>query len=74
VFGPDAVVRARLIRTLRELGVGLDDIERVLNFEASLIDVAAEHASALDAQIQLLRFQQAVLRIFVQSNEVTLHL
>ncbi len=25
LFGPDAVARARLVRTLRELGVGLDD-------------------------------------------------
>lgn len=70
VFGPDAVVRARLIRTLRELGVGLDDIKHVLHSEASLIDVATEHARALDAQIRLLRLQQAVLRVFIQSNEL----
>ncbi len=69
VFGPDAVVRARLIRSLRELGVGLDDIKRVLDAEASLVEVAVEHARALDAQIRLLRFQQAVLRVFIQSNE-----
>lgn len=68
-FGPDAVARARLIRTLRELGVGLDDIKRVLNLEASLIDVASEHARAIDAQIRLLRFQQAVLRVYIQSDE-----
>jgi DNA-binding transcriptional MerR regulator len=68
VFGPDAVARARLIRTLRELGVGLDDVKRVLNSEASLIDVAAEHARALDAQIRLLHFQKAVLRVFIQST------
>ena len=68
-FGSDAVVRARLIRTLRELGVGLDDIRRVLNSEASLIDVATEHARALDAYIRLLRLQQAVLRVFIRSNE-----
>jgi DNA-binding transcriptional MerR regulator len=69
VFGPDAVARARLVRTLRELGVGLNDIKRVLNSEASLIDVAAEHARALEAQIRFLRFQQAVLRVFIKSNE-----
>jgi len=68
VFGPDAVARARLIRALRELGVGLDDVKRVLNSEASLIDVAAEHARALDAQIRLLHFQKAVLRVFIQST------
>jgi DNA-binding transcriptional MerR regulator len=68
VFGPDAVARARLIRTLRELGVGLDDVKRVLNSEASLIDVAVEHARALDAQIRVLHFQKAVLRVFIQST------
>jgi DNA-binding transcriptional MerR regulator len=69
LFGPEAVARARLIRTMRELGVGLDDIKRVLDAEASLLDVAAEHARALDAQIRLLRLQRAVLRAFVRSSD-----
>jgi DNA-binding transcriptional MerR regulator len=68
VFGPDAVTRARLVRTLRDLGVGLDDIKRVLAAEATLMDVAAEHARALDAQIRALRLQRAVLRAFVRST------
>jgi DNA-binding transcriptional MerR regulator len=29
LFGPEAVARGRLVRTLRELGVGLADIKRV---------------------------------------------
>ncbi|MGH9044429.1 MAG: MerR family transcriptional regulator [Acidimicrobiales bacterium] len=69
LFGPDAVARARLIRTLRELGVGLDDIKRILGAEASLVEVAAEHARALDAQIRVLRLQRAVLRAFARSND-----
>lgn len=68
-FGQEAVARARLIRTLRELGVGLDDIRRVLAAETSLTDVAAEHARALDAQISLLRLQRAVLRAFARSAD-----
>ncbi len=68
-FGPDAVARARLVRTLRELGVGLDDIKRVLGSEASLVDVAAEHARALDAQIRVLSLQRAVLRAFIRSAD-----
>jgi DNA-binding transcriptional MerR regulator len=64
LFGPDAVARARLVRTLRELGVGLDDIKRVLGAEASLAEVAAEHVRALEAQIRVLRLQRAVLRAF----------
>ncbi len=68
-FGAEAVARARLVRTLRELGVGLDDIKRVLSTDASLVDVAAEHARALEAQIAVLRLQRAVLCAFVVSND-----
>lgn len=69
LFGPDAVARARLVRTMRDLGVGLDDIKRVLTEEASLVDIAAEHARALDAQISTLRLQRAVLRD-IRSDEL----
>lgn len=69
VFGLDAVARARLIRTLRELGVGLDDIKRVLDSEASLVEVATQHAHALDTQIRMLHLQRAVLRAFVRSSD-----
>jgi DNA-binding transcriptional MerR regulator len=68
-YGPDAVARARLIRTLRELGVGLDDIKRVLAAETSLTEVAADHLRALDAQIRVLRLQRAVLRAFIESAD-----
>lgn len=61
-YGPDAVARARLVRTLRELGVGLGDVVRVLAAEASLTEVADVHADALDAQIRTLRLRRAVLR------------
>ena len=69
LFGPDAVARARLVRTLRELGVGLDDVRRVLTAEASLADVAAAHARALDAQIRTLRLQRAVLGAVARSTD-----
>ena len=67
-FGVEAVARARLVRTLRELGVGLDDIRRVLEAETSLVDVATQHARALEAQVRLLRFQRAILLAFIMSN------
>lgn len=69
LFGPDAVGRARLVRTLRALGVGLDDIKRVLSANASLEDVAAAHARALDAQIRTLRLQRAVLSAAARSTD-----
>lgn len=69
LFGPDAVARARLVRTLRELGVGLDDVRRVLAAETTLADVAAAHARALDAQIRTLRLRRAVLAAVARSTE-----
>lgn len=69
LFGPDAVARARLLRTLRALGVGLADIKRVLAAEASLPEIADRHARALDAQIRTLRLQRAVLRAVATSTD-----
>ena len=68
LFGPEAVARGRLLRTLRELGVGLTDIRRVLAAEVSLPELADRHAGALDAQIRTLRLQRAVLRAVVTST------
>ncbi|MGI9147486.1 MAG: MerR family transcriptional regulator [Chloroflexota bacterium] len=69
LFTPESVPRARLVRTLRELGVGLDDVKRVLAAEASLAEVAAAHARALDTQIQRLRLQRAVLGAIARSTD-----
>ena len=69
LFAADAVARARLVRTLRELGVGLGDVKRVLAAEVSLTEVATAHASAIDAQIRTLRLQLAVLRAVARSTE-----
>jgi DNA-binding transcriptional MerR regulator len=69
LFGEDAVARARLVRTLRQLGVGLNDVKRVLRAEMSLADVATAHANALDAQIRALRLQRAVLGAVAKSTD-----
>jgi len=69
LFDADAVARARLVRTLRELGIGLADVKRVLAAEASLADVTGAHARALDAQIELLRLRRAVLRAVARSTD-----
>ncbi|MYQ77503.1 MULTISPECIES: MerR family transcriptional regulator [unclassified Streptomyces] len=60
-YGADAVARLGLVRTLRELGLGLDTIRKVADRERSLPDVAAAHAEALEAQIRVLRLRQALL-------------
>jgi DNA-binding transcriptional MerR regulator len=61
LYGPDALARLGLVRTLRDLGVDLATIRRVLERELTVADVAAAHAAAIDAQIRELRMQKAVL-------------
>ncbi|MDA0179245.1 MerR family transcriptional regulator [Solirubrobacter phytolaccae] len=61
LYGEDALVRLGLVRTLRDLGIDLATIRRVLEREVSVPDVAAAHAAALAAQIRVLRVQKAVL-------------
>ena len=59
----DDAARSRLdlIRTLRDLGVDLATIRRVVDGEATVADVAAKHAEALEVQIRVLRVRHAVL-------------
>lgn len=68
LYGPDALVRLGLVRTLRDLGVGLEAIGKVLAREITIGEVAAAHAAALQVQIRALRLHQAVLRV-VASRE-----
>ncbi|MGW3286908.1 MerR family transcriptional regulator [Streptomyces sp. NPDC001002] len=60
-YAPEAVARLAFVRTLRELGLGLDTIRQVVDQELTLGEVAAEHAAALDVQISILRLRRAVL-------------
>jgi DNA-binding transcriptional MerR regulator len=58
-----AVARLDLVRTLRELGLSLDEIREVLRGHRTVSEVAGTHAAALDAQIRVLRLRRAVLRV-----------
>jgi DNA-binding transcriptional MerR regulator len=60
-YGIDAVARLDLVRTLRDLGLDLATIRKVVDREISLAEVAAAHAEALAAQIRTLRLRRAVL-------------
>ncbi|MFD8076319.1 MerR family transcriptional regulator [Streptomyces sp. NPDC059718] len=60
-YGDEALARLELVRTLRELGLDLATIRRVVDRELSLPQVAAAHAAALEAQIRTLRLRRAVL-------------
>ncbi|MFD0279968.1 MerR family transcriptional regulator [Kitasatospora sp. NPDC127111] len=61
-FDVHALARLDLVRTLRELGLDLAAVRRVLDRETPLREVAAAHAEALDVQIRTLRLRRAVLR------------
>ncbi|MEU4466268.1 MerR family transcriptional regulator [Streptomyces sp. NPDC024017] len=60
-YSIDAVARLNLVRTLRELGLDLPTIRKVVDRELSLPEVAAAHAEALAVQIRVLRLRRAVL-------------
>ncbi|MEU6165891.1 MerR family transcriptional regulator [Streptomyces tanashiensis] len=62
LYGPDALTRLELARTLRELGLDLATVRKVLDREASLSEVMQAHADALDVQIRTLRLRRALLR------------
>ncbi|POX56544.1 MerR family transcriptional regulator [Streptomyces sp. Ru71] len=61
LYDAGSAARLELIRTLRELGLGLDDVRKVLAGERTVAEVAAAHVAALDAQIRSLKVTRAVL-------------
>ncbi|MEU2679182.1 MerR family transcriptional regulator [Streptomyces sp. NPDC007107] len=63
LYDLDALLRLELVRTLRELGIDLPMIRRVLDRELSVAEVAAAHADAMDAQIRMLQLRRSVLRV-----------
>ncbi|NYI05214.1 helix-turn-helix domain-containing protein [Allostreptomyces psammosilenae] len=62
LYDIDALARLDLVRTLRDLGLDLAAIRRVLEREVSVSEIAAAHADALEVQIRTLRLRRAVLR------------
>ncbi|MGA5499334.1 MerR family transcriptional regulator [Streptomyces cinereoruber] len=63
LYDLDALRRLELLRTLRELGMDLPTIRRVLDRELSVAEVAATHADAMDVQIRMLLLRRSVLRV-----------
>ncbi|MFE3147405.1 MULTISPECIES: MerR family transcriptional regulator [unclassified Streptomyces] len=61
LYDNGAVARLDSVRTLRDLGVDLAAIRKVMDRELTLSEVAAAHADALDVQIRILRLRRAVL-------------
>jgi DNA-binding transcriptional MerR regulator len=71
LYGAAAVARLDLVRTLRELGLGLPAIRELLARRRTVAEVAAEHVRALDAEIRLLRLRRTLLRVVAAAGTTT---
>jgi DNA-binding transcriptional MerR regulator/predicted secreted protein len=63
-----SLARLELLRTLRELGLGLPDASAALAGAAPVADLARQHVALLDKQIRLLQLRRAVLRAIARTE------
>ncbi|MCU1640337.1 MAG: MerR family transcriptional regulator [Nocardia sp.] len=71
LYDAEAVGRLDLVRTLRELGLGLETVRQILGNQLTLSDVAETHVHALEAEIRTLRLRCAVLRTVTKRESTT---
>lgn len=67
-YDVEAVARLDLVRTLRDLGAGLEQVRRVLAGSTSLGDHLAEHLDVIERQATELQSRRAVLRALVRDG------
>jgi DNA-binding transcriptional MerR regulator len=72
LYDAGAVVRLELVRTLRELGLGVEVVRAVLSRATTLEQVAAAHVTVLDQQIRVLRLRRAVLAAAAARGNITI--
>ena len=63
-----AVAWLDLVRTLRDLGMGLNDVREVLDQRRRIEEVAAAHVEAIDSQIRSLPVQRAVCTLLARGG------
>jgi DNA-binding transcriptional MerR regulator len=68
LYDAACVARLELVMTLRELGVSLADVRRVLDGQVTPAAVAAIHLEALDTEIRALRLRRAVVAAVVKRS------
>ncbi|MBC3192899.1 MerR family transcriptional regulator [Pseudonocardia sp. C8] len=68
VYDAAAVARLDLVRTLRELGLGLDDVRAVLSRRRGVGEIAQAHVRALDGRIRELKAQRAVCVLLARTT------
>ena len=68
LYDAACVARLELVTTLRELGVSVADVRRVLDGQVTAAQVAAVHLEALDTEIRALRLRRAVVTAVVKRS------
>jgi DNA-binding transcriptional MerR regulator len=68
LYDAACVARLELVTTLRELGVSLASVRRVLGGQVTAAEVAAIHLEALDTEIRALRLRRAVVTAVVKRS------
>ncbi|HEV7649318.1 MAG TPA: MerR family transcriptional regulator [Actinophytocola sp.] len=68
LYDSASLARLELLRTLRELGLGLTDAAAALAGRSSVADIARRHVELLDGQIRVLRLRRAVLRAVAKND------
>ncbi|WP_307848639.1 helix-turn-helix domain-containing protein [Microbispora oryzae] len=71
LYDAAAVARFDLVRNLRELGIGLEAIRKILARQTTVAEVAEVHARALDSEIRALKLRRAVLRAIAKRGGTT---
>ena len=71
LYDAEAVARLELVRTLRELGLGLETVRRVLARQTTVREVAEAHLRVLDAELRSLHTRRAVLRWVARHGSTT---
>jgi DNA-binding transcriptional MerR regulator len=66
-----ALARLDLVRTLRDLGLDLALIRRIVDGEATVADIAARHAEALEGEIRVLHLRRAVWTAIAERGSTT---
>lgn len=70
-YDVQAVARLEVVRTLRELGAGLEDIRDVLSSKKTLAELAAAHLDLVERQLRQFGARRAVLRTIVRQHTTT---
>ncbi|MDR7383883.1 MerR family transcriptional regulator [Promicromonospora iranensis] len=69
LYGLQAIAELDFIRTLRELGTGLEQIRQVLTGESTLRQLLADHLDVVERQERDLRLRRSVLRALVGQED-----